>query len=120
MNYNPNIPYVQPPVQPPRPRGTIAPSILAFIFSLVNFPLMMVGLFWIEGARLEAGYYIVAFAALLCVLAILLGAIGLLIGIVRARAGAIVFAALGLVFAGFEIFVYSEWINIEYVLSRIF
>ncbi len=111
MSYDPNNPYGQPynpyPVQPARPRGTIAPSILSFIFSLVHIPLILIGFFWIE-AGFEAGAYIISIAVFLCALAGLLGIIGLIIGIVRARAGAIVFAALGLVIAAFAVVLYGE------------
>ena len=111
MNYDPNNPYGQPytpyPVQPRRPGGTIAPSILSFIFSLVHIPLLIVGFFWLY-AGVEPGYYIIALALFLCGLSVLLGVIGLIIGIVKARAGAIVFAIIGLLIAAFAVFCYAE------------
>ena len=117
MSYDPNLPYNPYPVQPRRSGGTIAPSILSFIFSLVHIPLLIVGFFWLH-AGVEPGTYIIAFALLLCGLSVLLGIIGLIIGIAKARAGAIVFAALGLIIAAFAIVFYAE--VLEDVLEYIF
>ena len=114
MNYNPNNPYgqpyntyVQPPVQPQRSGGTIAPSVLSFVFSLVNIPLFLIGLMWLQAGQ-ETGAYIVAVALFFCGLSALLGIIGLIIGIAKGRAPAIVFAVIGMLIVFFEFIFYSQ------------